>query len=81
MITVAAKIGVLTTDNTLFIGEVSAIEETLGMRITLLDEEMGLFNGHDLFVPWSQVRRAWICNDEHEVGRFVHEMEAMTGGA
>lgn len=78
--TPAAKIGVLTEDNTLYIGEVSCVDETRGIRLTLLDDEMGLFNGHDLFLPWSQIRRAWICTDEHEVGRFVHEMEGMTGG-
>ncbi|QDU45976.1 hypothetical protein Mal52_44730 [Symmachiella dynata] len=75
----ARKVGLLTTDNTLYIGEVAATDEALGVRITLLDESTGLFNGHDLFVTWTQVRRVWICNNEHEVGRFVHEMEQMVG--
>lgn len=76
----ANKVALLTTDNTLFIGEVAEIDGNLGIRITLLDESTGLFNGHDVFVTWSQIRRIWICNNEHEVGRFVHEMEQMIGG-
>jgi hypothetical protein len=76
----ANKVALLTTDNTLFIGEVSTTDGTLGIRVTLLDESTGLFNGHDLFVTWTQIRRIWICNSEHEVGRFVHEMEKMVGG-
>ncbi len=76
----AAKVGLLTVDNILYIGEVSQIDNVLGVRITLLDESTGLFNGHDLLSPWNQIRRIWICNNEHEVGRFVHEMENMTGG-
>ena len=76
----ANKVGLLTTDNMLFIGEVTTTDEALGIRITLLDESTGLFNGHDVFVTWTQVRRIWICNSEHEVGRFVHEMEQMVKG-
>ena len=77
----AAKIGLLTNDSTLYIGEVAAIEEALGVRVTLLDESTGLFNGNDLFVPWNQISRIWICNNEHEVGRFVREMEQMVRGS
>jgi len=79
MIEPASKVGLLTHDNTLYIGEVAESHEALGVRVTLLNESDGLFHGHDLFVPWSQVRRIWICNNEHEVGRFVHEMESMVG--
>lgn len=77
----AAKIGLLTNDSTLYIGEVALVQEALGVRMTLLDESTGLFNGHDLFIPWNQISRIWICNSEHEVGRFVREMEQMVRGS
>ncbi len=55
-----------------FVGEVQAIDD-LGVRITLVDWIVGMFNSRDLFVTWHHVLGASVWTEEHSI--FPGELE------
>ena len=56
-----------------FVGEVQAVDNR-GVRLTLIDWFVGSFSGWDVFVPWLEIKEAWIATPEHDKGLFLDQI-------